>query len=54
MVTTFFCRDNDGIGVVYDLDASSDDGLKSSFNEMIDGIEVTELGILLMVTLDQI
>ncbi len=35
---------------LYDLDKSSD-SLKSSLNEMIDGIEVAELGLLLMVRL---
>lgn len=50
-ISSLYCTDGDIGGDVYDLDASLD-SLKSSFNEMIDGIEVAELGLLLMVRLD--
>ena len=41
--------ENDRDVDIYDLDASSSN-LKASFSEMIDGIELEELGIILMVS----
>lgn len=47
-ISSLYSTDSNKGGDLYDLDASLD-SLKSSFNEMIDGIEVEELGLLLMV-----
>lgn len=49
-ISSLYSSDIDGGVDLYDLDKSSD-SLKSSLNEMIDGIEVAELGLLLMVRL---
>jgi hypothetical protein len=49
-ISSLYSSDIDRRVEVYDLDQSSD-SLNSSLNEMIDGIEVAELGLLLMVRL---
>lgn len=49
-ISSLYSSDIDRGVDLYDLDKSSD-SLKSSLNEMIDGIEVAELGLLLMVRL---